>query len=129
MWRSGSYPVVFLCALFLSGCGKFGNPFAPDKKKNNDVGIVAKVRDFHEGNATSKDGTHPHFNQNQGSCEAQALGVKTVEEDIDVTETFDPDFPGDTRQPKLVQGLPAPIAKCFTPEDRFSDWFEDRSDD
>src|SRR3954470_9819355 len=111
MWRSGSYPVVFLCALFLSGCGKFGNPFAPDKKKNNDVAITAKVRDFHEGNATSKDGTHPHFNQNQGSCEAQALGVKTVDDDIDVGGGADPDFAGDNRGPKLVTALPVSVSR------------------
>ncbi len=114
----------------LSGCGKNLNPFdSGTKQEEPPVILVAKVRDFHEGNATSSQGTHPHFNQNKGSCDAQALGLNTVAEIIDTSSGTDPKFPGDNRGPTLLLPVAPALAKCFDPPERFSDWFQDRGPD
>ena len=88
--------------------------------------LTAKVRDFKESNPTSPDGTHPNFNVPIG-CSAQEMGVNTVQEILDVSGPADGgDFPGDNRGPKLLDPLPAVIASCYNPIDRFGDWFSDR---
>ncbi|MDB5104936.1 MAG: fibro-slime family protein [Fibrobacteres bacterium] len=117
--------ILMVCGIAFTGCGQL----LGDKKEKKDVPVFAKVRDFKEGSATTKDGTHPHFNQNQGSCEAQVLGINTVEADIDVSGGSDPKFPGDSRGPKLIQPVGAAVARCFDPPDRFTDWFEDKGMD
>jgi fibro-slime domain-containing protein len=119
-----------LYAFFLSGCGKAPGPVEPEAKKAKDaIILIGKVRDFHEGNATSSDGTHPHFNQNPVSCDARTLGVRTVEPNLDTTAGADPKFPGDNRGPALILPVDPAISKCFDPPDRFGDWFQDRGTD
>jgi fibro-slime domain-containing protein len=88
--------------------------------------VTAKVRDFKESNPTDSAGTHPHFNTRNG-CSAQELGVNTVQENIQTDGPSDPAFPGDGRNPKLVDPLPSSIAACYDPPDRFPDWFSDKS--
>lgn len=131
--RHVSFHALFFSGVLISGwtgCSKVINPFdSGSKQENTTVTLVAKVRDFHEGNATSSVGTHPHFNQNKGSCDAQALGVKTVSENLDTSAGTDPKFPGDNRGPVLLQPVNPAIAKCFDPPERFSDWFQDRGPD
>ncbi|HKP98638.1 MAG TPA: fibro-slime domain-containing protein [Fibrobacteria bacterium] len=117
-----------LCGSLAAGCGKL-NPFDDETKEDSSVEVKAKVRDFREGNATSSEGTHPHFNQNRGSCDAKALGAHTVKPELATTEGDDKAFPGDTKSPQLADSLPRDIARCFDPPDRFSDWFVDRGDD
>jgi fibro-slime domain-containing protein len=90
--------------------------------------VTAKVRDFKESNPTDSAGTHPHFN-NRNGCSAQELGVNTVQENLQTDGAADPDFPGDGRNPKLLDPLPASIAACYDPADRFPDWFNDKSAD
>jgi fibro-slime domain-containing protein len=90
--------------------------------------LTAKVRDFKESNPTDSVGTHPHFN-NRNGCSAQELGVNTVQENLQTDGTADPAFPGDNRNPKLLDPLPAAIAACYDPPDRFADWFTDKSPD
>jgi fibro-slime domain-containing protein len=119
-------------ALILAGCGKLGGFLGPVKDEKKTMNLVAKVRDFREGNATSSDGTHPMFNQGVASCEAHELGVNTVKADLSTsTGSKDPAFPGDERTPELLplEGMPANVSRCFQPADRFSDWFEDRGSD
>jgi fibro-slime domain-containing protein len=116
---------VMACGFWFTGCGQILGA----KKEKKDIPVFAKVRDFKEGNATNSDGTHPHFNQNKGSCEAQVLGIHTIESDIDASGSSDPKFPGDNRNPKLMLPVGAAAARCFDPPDRFSDWFEDKGDD
>jgi fibro-slime domain-containing protein len=90
--------------------------------------LTAKVRDFKEMNPTDSAGTHPHFN-NRNGCSAQELGVNTVQEALATDGADDPAFPGDNRTPKLLDPLPASIAACYDPADRFSDWFNDKAAD
>jgi fibro-slime domain-containing protein len=117
-------------ALALSGCGKLGAVLAPQgKPKSGDYTLKAKVRDFREGSATTKDGTHPHFNQNTWACDPVALAANTVEENLDVGQAKDAGFPGDNRGPVLLPNLPVGISRCFDPPDRFSDWYQDRDSD
>jgi fibro-slime domain-containing protein len=121
-------------ALVLAGCGKFGSFLAPIKDGKDDkphMDLVAKVRDFKEGNPTSPDGTHPHFNQGTAACEAHPAGIFTVLPALSTGGTKDSLFPGDERTPDLapLDSMPANVSRCFTPPDRFSDWFEDRGQD
>jgi fibro-slime domain-containing protein len=117
-----------ICGSLLAGCGKL-NPFTSESKSDPAVEVKAKVRDFREGNATNSEGTHPHFNQNKGSCDAKALGVKTVQATLQTTAGDETAFPGDTKSPQLVDSLPPDVARCFDPPGRFSDWFQDRGQD
>ncbi|MDB5047419.1 MAG: hypothetical protein JWO30_490 [Fibrobacteres bacterium] len=109
------------------------NPFSPETKTDPSVkasvGVIGKVRDFREGNATSSEGTHPHFNQNKGSCDAKALGVHTVKPTLVTTDGDEAAYPGDTKSPQLMDSLPPDIARCFDPPALFSDWFEDKGPD
>jgi fibro-slime domain-containing protein len=91
-----------------------------------DIVLQAKVRDFKEANPTDPVGTHPHFNT-QTDCSADALGIKSVQENIDTTGPEDGgDYPGDKRTPRLVDPLPTSIARCFDPPGRFSEWYSDQ---
>lgn len=118
-------------ALVLTGCGKLGAVLGPVKDGKKTMNLVAKVRDFKEGNATSSEGTHPMFNQGVASCEAHVLGVNTVEADLSTSGGKDDAFPGDERTPVLapLDGMPANVSRCFEPHDLFGDWFEDRGTD
>lgn len=113
-------------AMVFSGCGNFLGAVKDEKSTQT---LKAKVRDFKEGNPTSPEGTHPHFNQVMASCDAYPLGIHTVAEALSMGGTKDASFPGDERTPILADGMPATISRCFEPVDRFSDWFEDRSTD
>ena len=93
--------------------------------KKPDIPVYAKVRDFKEGSASGSEGTHPHFNQNTGSCEAKALGITVVEPAIEIAGDTDPKFPGDDRRPKLTQPVDPRMLRCFDPPERFTEWFED----
>jgi fibro-slime domain-containing protein len=120
-------------ALALAGCGKLGflGPIKDSKDVKNHVDLVAKVRDFKEGNPTSPDNTHPHFNQGVAACEAHLAGIFTVLPDLSTGGGKDPSFPGDERTPVLapLDSLPVNVSRCFEPADRFTDWFEDRGQD
>jgi fibro-slime domain-containing protein len=113
-------------ALAFTGCGNFLGA-AKDEKSTQT--LKAKVRDFKEGNPTSPEGTHPHFNQNMPSCDAQPQGIATVGDALILSGGKDAAFPGDERTPVLSTTMPAAISRCFEPADRFTDWFEDRSTD
>lgn len=117
--------------LALAGCGKIGGFLGPVKDEKKTMNLIAKVRDFREGNAASPYGTHPMFNQGVASCEAHALGIHTVEADLSTAGSKDASFPGDERTPVLapLDGMPADVSRCFQPSERFSDWFEDRGSD
>jgi fibro-slime domain-containing protein len=92
-----------------------------------DIVLQAKIRDFKEENPTDPAGTHPHFNT-QTDCSAFALGVRSVQEDIDTTGPEDNgNYPGDKRTPRLMDSLPASISRCFNPPDRFSQWYSDQA--
>lgn len=128
-WKSRA--IWSVCALVIGGCSDGGIPlpFVEDKKKSDEeFTLRAKVRDFKEGNATSNDGTHPHFNQTTWTCEAQSMG-SSVEDDLATDGASDGSFPGDNRDPRLAGNLSPQLARCFNPADRFSDWFNDKSDD
>jgi len=118
--------------MVLAGCGKLGflGPIKDKKNEKNHVDLVAKIRDFKEGNPTSPDNTHPHFNQGVAACEAHLAGINTVQSDISNAGGRDPSFPGDERTPVLAPlgDLPINVSRCFEP-DRFSDWFEDKGQD
>lgn len=121
-------------ALVLAGCGKFGSFLAPIKDGKDDkphMDLVAKVRDFKEGNPTSPDNTHPHFNQGVAACEAHLVGVHTVLSILSTSGGKDSSFPGDERTPALalLDSMPVNVSRCFEPPDRFADWFEDRGSD
>jgi fibro-slime domain-containing protein len=90
--------------------------------------LTAKVRDFKEMNPTDTVGMDPQFNNHNG-CSAQELGVNTVQENLDTTGAADPAFPGDNRNPKLLDPLPASIAECYDPASRFEEWFNDKAPD
>ncbi len=121
--------ILFGVSLALTGCGYLSDPVKPNSNRQKSTDILAKVRDFREGHAAGTGESHPHFNQNSGSCSAQESGVNTVEEDLEILETTASDFPGDNRIPKLVSGLTGDIAGCFNPPDRFIDWYTDRGPD
>ena len=95
----------------------------------SEVGVWAKVRDFKEANPTDPDGAHPHFNT-YNACSAQELAAPTVEDDLDPAQPSDGQaYPGDERGPRLRSDMPAELARCFAPLDRFSDWFQNRDPD
>lgn len=122
-------PVTALPALCLFlACGVLAPSAAWSQSSPESFTITAKVRDFKESNPTDSAGTHPHFN-NRNGCSAQELAVHTVQDNIQTDGASDPDFPGDARNPKLMDPLPASIAACYDPPDRFPDWFNDKSPD
>ena len=120
---NGIYGGLVAAALMFTGCGTF---LGAVKDEKNSMELKAKLRDFKEGNPTSPEGTHPHFNQGKSSCEAHVLGIATVNSDLSTAGAKDATFPGDERGPTLAADLPADIARCFDPPDRFTDWFDDR---
>lgn len=92
-----------------------------------DAVVTAKVRDFKEVSPSDTAGAHPHFN-NMNGCSAQELGVQSVQADLDLTGPADGGgFIGDNRTPKLATDMPASLSKCYSPADRFSDWFSDKA--
>jgi len=94
--------------------------------QSSELILRAKVRDFKEVNPTDSVGTHPHFNI-QNACSAQELGINTIEASIDPTASADGGvYAGDNRGPRLVNPMPASIARCFDPPERFSDWYSDK---
>jgi fibro-slime domain-containing protein len=122
--------VVKYSGWILACCGFWGcSQLLGSKNDKKDIPVYAKVRDFREGNATNSAGTHPHFNQNKGSCEDQSMGIVVVQPEIDASGSSDPRFPGDNRNPKLIVPVESGAVRCFDPPDRFSDWFEDKGDD
>ena len=119
---------VIVCSAGLSICWMMsGCDWLSDSKKARkpDVPVYAKVRDFKEGSASATEGTHPHFNQNNGSCEAQVLGINVIEPEIATDGATDPRFPGDNRNPRLIVPVDPRMLRCFDPPDRFNEWFED----
>ena len=116
-----------VCAFAVWGCGEVGLPlpFVDNDKEDPSFSLKAKVRDFKEGNSVDNSGTHPHFNQARWVCEAPTMGA-TVEPALTTSGSSDAAFPGDNRTPVLQTNMPAELARCFEPLDRFSDWYEDR---
>jgi fibro-slime domain-containing protein len=108
----------------------FGLAPAPAWCDDPDVLILtAKVRDFKEKNPTDTVNMHPHFNYQNG-CSARDLGVSTVMPDLDIGNDMDGGvFAGDNRGPTLIDPPAPAIARCFTPTNRFSDWFNDKGPD
>lgn len=92
--------------------------------------LTGKVRDFVEDNPTVTP-THPHFYGNRafGPCSAQQFNVDIAANDIDTTNDLGDTsvFKGDNRGPRLVSPLDPNVAPCFTPTNRFSDWYNDRA--
>src|SRR6187549_1257642 len=117
-----AYSAGLLFSWALSGCDWISDS---KSSKKPPIPVYAKVRDFKEGSASGSEGTHPHFNQNKGSCEAQALGINVVAPEISTDGATDPNFPGDERNPKLIDPLDARLLRCFDPPELFSEWFED----
>lgn len=113
-------------AMIFTGCGNFLGAVKDEKSTQS---LKAKVRDFKEGNPTSPDNTHPHFNQNMASCDAHPMGIATVGDALLLSGAKDVDFPGDERTPVLAADMAATISRCFQPADRFVDWFEDKGAD
>jgi fibro-slime domain-containing protein len=94
-----------------------------------EIALRAKVRDFREYSEADPEGTHPHFNT-KPVCSAKALGVNTVEAQIDTAGPLDGGlFKGDNRTPILIHPLDPAIAGCYDPPDRFPDWFSDKTPD
>jgi fibro-slime domain-containing protein len=90
--------------------------------------LKAKVRDFKEGNGSGV-ANHPHFYGSLANppCDAQKLGVPTVADALDTTDSEDTAiFKGDRRGPRLLPALNAAMANCFDPPARFSDWYNDK---
>ncbi len=129
MSHIGFHYLFILISLIYTGCGYLSKTVDPSPTPDPGTDIRAKVRDFREGHANATGETHPHFNQNAGSCSAQELGVYTVEEELDLTGKSDPLFPGDNRIPKILADLPPTLATCFNPPERFSDWYTDKGPD
>lgn len=126
-WKS--YGKLFLCGLAVWGCGDMRVPLPFVDNGNgddNEFTLTAKVRDFKEGNAVDNTGTHPNFNQSRWTCDP-SMGT-TVEEDLAVGGAST-SFAGDNRSPKLSSSLTAIQARCFEPQDRFGDWFQDMGPD
>lgn len=94
----------------------FGAATVMAQSRPAEVSVTAKVRDFKEVSPGDTAGAHPHFN-NQNGCSAQELGVFSVKSDLLVN--------GDSRMPQLMDSLPSTLAKCYTPKDRFPEWFTD----
>jgi fibro-slime domain-containing protein len=112
-------PVV--CVLFAGASGVTAQAVHPDAV------VTAKVRDFKEVSPADTAGAHPHFN-NMNGCSAQELGVQSVQADLDLTGPADGGgFIGDNRTPKLMAEMPPSLSKCYTPAERFSDWFSDKA--
>jgi fibro-slime domain-containing protein len=124
----GLFCLSIAFVFILSGCGKLGAILSPVSKKKETVELTlkAKVRDFKEGNATDKSGTHPHFNQANWTCDPKTAGAFSVAENLDLNQSSDAGFPGDNRGPALLQPLAAGLARCFDPPDRFGDWYQDK---
>lgn len=93
--------------------------------------LKAKVRDFREINNTGATPTHPHFYGMSGhgaGCSSQESGDFAVLMDIDTSfQENSAVFRGDKRGPRINPAMPARMAACFTPQDRFTDWFDDKS--
>ncbi|HKP98496.1 MAG TPA: fibro-slime domain-containing protein [Fibrobacteria bacterium] len=112
--------VPTLCALV------FGASAAAAQTHPAALAVTAKVRDFKEISPSDTAGAHPHFN-NRNGCSAQELGVFSVQSDLDASGPADGGtFPGDNRTPRLMDSLPSTLAKCYSPPDRFSEWFSDK---
>ncbi|MBW8888112.1 MAG: fibro-slime domain-containing protein [Fibrobacteres bacterium] len=90
--------------------------------------LTAKVRDFKELNPTDSVKVDSQFN-NYNGCSAQELGVNTIQENLDTSGAVDAAFPGDNRNPMLMDPLPASIAPCYDPVARFPEWFSDKGPD
>jgi fibro-slime domain-containing protein len=90
--------------------------------------VTAKVRDFKELNPTDSVNVDSQFN-NYNGCSAQELGVNTIQENLDTNGAADAAFPGDNRNPMLMDPLPASIAACYVPVARFPEWFTDKGPD
>jgi|GEM_PF-545361 len=91
--------------------------------------IKGKVRDFKEMNPTDSIGTHPHFDTKK-PCGTLLNGAYTIQSDIDTTNAADGNlFEGDNRGPKLIDPLDTALGECFTPTERFSDWYQDKGPD
>ena len=113
--------VPVICVLFSGTAG------AAAQAVRSDVSVTAKVRDFKEISPADTAGAHPHFN-NRNGCSAQELGVQSVQADLDSTGPADGGaFPGDNRTPKLMSEMPPTLANCYSPADRFPDWFSDKA--
>lgn len=126
----GIFCLAIPFVLLFSGCGKIGAIFAPlPKPDDKDFTLNAKVRDFKEGSAATKDGTHPMFNQTFYTCDPTALGVNTVAENLATNQAADQGFAGDSRGPVLLDPLPPQVSGCFSPADRFGDWYQDKGPD
>ncbi|MEO7424109.1 MAG: fibro-slime domain-containing protein [Fibrobacteria bacterium] len=92
-----------------------------------DIVLQAKVRDFKEMNPTDTADMDPQFNREE-NCSASQLGLSTVVERIDTLGPADGGlYPGDNRTPRLIDPLPDGIAACFSPVDRFPEWFSDQA--
>jgi fibro-slime domain-containing protein len=95
--------------------------------KPPDIVLQAKVRDFKETNSIDTVGMNPQFNT-EDNCSASQLGVRTVQDRIDTTGPEDGGrYPGDNRTPRLIDPIPAAIARCFSPVERFPEWFSDQA--
>lgn len=99
------------CALIFGAATVMAQP------RPAEVSVTAKVRDFKEISPSDTAGAHPHFN-NQNGCSSQELGVFSVKSDLAVS--------GESRTPVLMDSLPSTLAKCYSPKDRFADWFMDK---
>jgi fibro-slime domain-containing protein len=112
--------VPVLCVLFTAA------PSLWAQAHKADVVVIAKVRDFKEISPSDTAGAHPHFN-NQNGCSAQELGVQSVQTEIDAAGPADGGaFPGDNRGPVLATDMPSTLSKCYSPADRFPEWFSDK---
>jgi fibro-slime domain-containing protein len=113
--------VPTICVLFSGATGVMA------QAAHSDITLTAKVRDFKEISPSDTAGAHPHFNNNNG-CSAQELGIHSVQAELDSTGPADGGaFPGDNRTPKLMEDMPSTLSKCYSPADRFSDWFSDKA--
>lgn len=115
-----SYPFSLACAFLASGIAAQ----TPEPPAN--VWLISKVRDFKEANPSDTGDTHPHFNI-YIACSAMESGAETVEDALDVDQAVDGGvLPDDNRGPRLRNDMPAGLARCFSPANRFGDWFQDR---
>lgn len=95
----------------------------------DEVFLQAKVRDFKEANPSDPADTHPHFNT-YNACSSQEMGAPTVMDELDLGQSADGGaFAGDLRGPALRGDMPENLARCFSPMDRFGDWFQDKGPD
>lgn len=114
--------VSVACVLFS------GASVAMAQAVHSDVVVTAKVRDFKEISPSDTAGAHPHFN-NMNGCSAQELGVQSVQEELAMDGPADGGaFEGDNRTPMLMTDMPSTLSKCYSPPERFSEWFSDKAD-